>query len=225
MSERRETVRFLRRRLPHWEVAEGRYFVTIRLKGAIPEAGRQRLRDLYAQCDQAIANGQKGLEERRAVFREMEHWLDRAPVVSHLARPEIASMVVDAIEHRERQRLWTVFSFVIMPSHIHLFFSLGSSMATTFDRARDHREDPAGSGYPSSPVALGLDDVLTPFKHWTALQARRAMKLTQRHFWQREWFDHWSRSPDESDSIVDYIHANPVRAGLVQPMGSWPWMR
>jgi hypothetical protein len=127
MRDRPETIRFTRKRLPHWEVANGRYFVTIHLKGAIPDPGLRRVRALREQIDRAVANGQDGLEQRRAIFREMEHWLDCAPQVSHLADERVAAMVVDAIEHRQRQGLWTMYSYVIMPNHIHLFLGLGRS--------------------------------------------------------------------------------------------------
>ena len=69
-----ETTRFYRKRLPHWEVAEGRYVVTIRLKGAIPEKGQQRIRQIRKQMKQAVANRQSGLNEYRMILREMERW-------------------------------------------------------------------------------------------------------------------------------------------------------
>ncbi len=230
MRDRPETIRFYRKRLPHWEVADGSYFVTIRLKGAIPKAGMWRVRELRTRYEEAVANGQTGLEERRAVFREMEHWLDRAPQVAYLADARVAAMVTDAIAHREREGLWTMYSYVIMPNHVHLFFGLGRSAAPPADDpgrsaapSADHVHRRRGE--PTDSAGLGLSDVLTPFKHWTAQQAKRILCLTQRDFWQREWFDHWSRSPEESDGIVRYIHANPVKAGLTANGPPWPWLR
>jgi hypothetical protein len=37
MIRKPETIDFWVGRLPHWEVVDGRYFVTIHLAGAIPE--------------------------------------------------------------------------------------------------------------------------------------------------------------------------------------------
>lgn len=227
MNNRPETIRFYRKRLPHWEVADGRYFVTIRLKGAIPEAGMRRVRELRTRHDEAVANGQTGLEERRAVFREMEHWLDCAPTVDHLTRPEVAAMVVDAIAHREQQGLWTVYSYALMPNHIHLFFAVDtpSEVGTPSAPASVCSGNaPTGQSLGSAHLLSPLEAVLHDFKCHTA---RRANRLLGRHgqFWQREWFDHWSRSPEESDGIVRYIRANPAKAGLIRNEAPWPWLR
>ena len=43
MIRKPETVAFWRDRLPHWEVADGRYFVTLHLAGAIPAEGQERI--------------------------------------------------------------------------------------------------------------------------------------------------------------------------------------
>jgi hypothetical protein len=42
-------------------------------------------------------------------------------------------------------------------------------------------------------------------------------------FWQREWFDHWSRSPQEDERIITYIRRNPMKAGLVKHYTDWPF--
>ena len=70
-----------------------------------------------------------------------------------------------------------------------------------------------------------LEAVLKQFKHWTAHEAKHLLGLRDRRFWQREWFDHWSRSLDEDQQIEDYIRENPVKAGLVQRWQDWPWVR
>ena len=54
----------------------------------------------------------------------MERWLDGNQSVIHFAQANLCDMVVEAIEHRQREKVWEIFSFAIMPSHIH--FSLNS---------------------------------------------------------------------------------------------------
>ena len=127
MNDRPETIAFCWKRLPHWEVAKGRYFVTIHLAGAIPQVGQRRIRTLRADLDRAVANGQDGLRQYRAIFREMENWLDRADTVAHLRHPHLTAAISGAIRHREQNGTWTVFNYVIMPNHVHLFFRLGDS--------------------------------------------------------------------------------------------------
>jgi len=269
MHDRPETTRFLWRRLPHWEVARGRYFVTIRLAGAIPEAGEARIRELSDELHHALANGQAALRLRRAIFREMEGWLDRAGAANYLADGRVAGMIAEAIRRRERDSTWQVFDWVIMPSHMHLFVRLGAATGSEQTETRlstplggpgvsrpstplgglgctvGAAHPPAGGpgvsrpstplgglgctvgaahwrGEPISSGLITLDSVLRPFKHWTAREAIRMLRLRTRHFWQRDWFDHWSRSPAEDERISVYIRSNPVKAGLVADWRDWP---
>ena len=60
-----------------------------------------------------------------------------------------------------------------------------------------------------------MKELMRGFKHWTGTQGNRLLGRAGDRFWQDEWFDHWSRSADETDRIVHYIRQNPVRAGLV----------
>jgi putative transposase len=136
-----------------------------------------------------ITSGDERLRLQRLIFREIESWLDRAECVRHLHNAVVAEMVVEAIEHRAKQAVWRMFEFVVMPNHIHLFFELtGGRLKVT------------------------LED----FKEWTGRRAGTLIQLHGQRFWQKEWFDHWSRSDEEDDRIAAYIRQNPVKAGLVE---------
>ena len=93
--------------------------------------------------------------------------------------------------------------FIIMPNHIHLFFRLGDD-----DNETDHE--------------LKLKRVMNSFKRWTAMQIKPIIGLNT-HFWQREWFDHWSRSHLQDQKINSYILNNPIKAGLVSEPDDWPF--
>lgn len=43
------------------------------------------------------------------------------------------------------------------------------------------------------------------FKRATARFVNQRLEVPQSPLWQKEWFDHWSRSPQEDDKIVSYI--------------------
>jgi putative transposase len=198
MTRTPTTIDFWCGRLPHWEVEGGRYFITIHLAGAIPNQGKLRLQQLSQEV--ALIDDRKApewLQKQRMIFQEMERWLDRADYVTHLKQPQIAAMVCEAVEHRQQRREWQVFEFVVMPTHIHLFCETG-------DR--------------------GLYSTLKEFKRWTGHEAVKILgDGKQSRFWQREWFDHWSRSDEEDEKIIQYIRANPVKAGLVTRFEEWPY--
>lgn len=198
MSTRKpKTIGFWRGRLPHWEVEDGRYFVTIHLAGAIPLNGRERLRLLSEGLTKVNDRDSPAcLSLQRKIFKEIEDWLERSETRSDLQRLDVAKMVVEAIEHRRERGDWQVFEYVVMPSHIHLFCEVLSST---------------------------LKETLEDFKRWTGHQAGKLGSLVGGRFWQREWFDHWSRSDEEDEKIARYIRENPVKAGLVQSAVDWPY--
>jgi putative transposase len=195
-----KTLEFWWERLPHWEVEGGRYFITLHLAGAIPAAGRMKLRDVSQELRQrADRQAPEWLRLQRAIFAEMERWLDRSEWNPHLQRPEIAELVCEAIDHRQQRGGWLVHEYVVMPTHIHLFCEFGAG---------------------------GMKTVLEDFKRWTGHRALAILNSASKRyerFWQREWFDHWSRSDEEDERIILYIRNNPVKAGLITDYLSWPY--
>jgi putative transposase len=83
-----------------------------------------------------------------------------------------------------------------MPNHVHLFLELGKR---------------------------GLKATIEHWKRWTSRQCLPLLGVAKERFWQREWFDHWSRSDQEDDRITGYIRNNPEKAGLVTDYRDWPY--
>ena len=127
-------------------------------------------------------------------------WLDRhldalrvGPM--YLRQPEIAQIVVDSIRRGEELGHYELVAFVVMANHVHLLI------------------------WPKiAPARL-----LKSLKGFTAREANRLLGQTGEPFWQKESYDHWVRNPAEFDRIRAYIEANPVKAGLVQNAGDYPW--
>ena len=192
------TTGFWRGRLPHWEVEDGRYFVTIHLAGAIPKQGEERIQQISIDLQQRESRtaNDNGLPLMRTIFREMEQWLDRPDHNTLLNEPSIANMVIEAIQHRVQTNRWQVFEYVIMPNHIHLFLSV---------------------------LQGTLKESIEDFKRWTGHQASSLVDLPSGRFWQDEWFDHWSRSDEQDERIMRYIQDNPVTAGLDKTFREWKY--
>ncbi len=197
MTRRPKTTAFWMGRLPHWEVEEGRYFITLHLAGAIPVSGRNRIRGMAGTLQKiGRRDSPDWLRLQRAIFAEMENWLDRTATNAVLERRDLAEMVVESIEHRCDRGDWRMFEYVVMPTHLHMFCELGGR---------------------------GLKTTMEDFKRWTGHRASQILRMDGEHFWQREWFDHWSRSDEEDDRTVKYICRNPVKAQLVQQHLDWPY--
>ncbi len=170
------------------------YFITIHLAGAIPPSAANRIREMIKLRPPSRPSAHCLLQS--AIFAELERWLDCSNGLEHLVHPEVARMVMEAIEHRSANRAWEVFEYVIMPSHLHSLLRF---------------------------LTEGLKAGMENFKRWTGRGGVRILQLEKHQFWQREWFDHWVRAPEEAAGIADYIRQNPVKAGLVEKYEDWPY--
>ena len=180
--------------LPHWDVLGRPIFLTLHLRGAIPKEAMQRIRaDAASLCHRGDRDYTRRL---KLIFKQMEEWLDRTDHVQWLTRPEVARMLGEAIAKRAEDGAWRPLHWAVMPSHLHILYIGGQ---------------------------IGMKELLNDFKRWTARQANQLLGRTGERFWQDEWFDHWSRSADETDRIAHYIRQNPVRAGLVRDAQEWPY--
>jgi REP element-mobilizing transposase RayT len=112
-----------------------------------------------------------------------------------LANPKIAALYVEAFRYGEANRgSYDLFAWVIMPNHVHIVLKPHESLA----------------------------EVVRWIKTATAVQANR-LRGTRLPFWQREYFDRWIRTSKELLSVIAYVEANPVKAGLVSHAEGWPW--
>jgi hypothetical protein len=95
------------RRLPHRETVDQSLFVTFRLHGSLP-AHRVFLPDSLARSGKA--------------FVAMDRLLDRgANGQLYLHRPELAGMVLAALQDGERKfHRYQLHAYVVMPNHVHI---------------------------------------------------------------------------------------------------------
>ena len=265
---RPDTICFWRGALPHWEVVDGRYFVTLRLANSLPVEVERELAAILSD-----ATEKDYAARSRVYFRTLERWLDANQGSDFLAERSVAESMAETICTYERLELWYVSAYAIMPNHVHLFLRCGSISLSDVMRRFKHatarmaheairagvlpvaagrpmtaaggttsagESTAAGRGLPAAtasgivrsavgvaagrpvPAAGGATSAGQTTAAGRGLPA--ATNSTGR-FWQREWFDHWSRGPQEDDKIISYIHNNPVRAGLDARFQAWPWLR
>jgi REP element-mobilizing transposase RayT len=194
MQPRPHILEFWWGRLPPWKVADHLHFVTVHLAGAIPAPATRQIRRMSAQLSKAIPENRVAAAWR--IFQALDRRLDRSTGMTYLVNPAVASMVMDAIEHRTSRGIWRVHEYVLMPSHVHLLLDL---------------------------LSQGLRRSLRSFKRWTSSRVREILDLSPQSLWQTEWFDHWVRTTEEAEGIRRYIQQNPVKAGLVGNYSRWPY--
>ena len=125
----------------------------------------------------------------------IERYLDSGRGGCLLRRLEIANVVVDAWRHHEGER-YRLHAWVVMPNHVHV-------LLTVVDR------------YPLPMVV----------KSWKSFTARAINRLLGRQgsVWMPDYWDRFIRDEAHYRRVVDYIHQNPVKAGLIDCAERWPW--
>ena len=130
----------------------------------------------------------------KATFQvQVEKYLDAGHGSCCLREPHIAAMVQNALLHFDGQR-YDLMAWVIMPNHVHTLF-------------RVHE------GYM-------LPGILHSWKSFTAHRIRKFHSYRKR-FWQAEYFDRFIRNEKHFYAAMNYIHQNPVKAGLCMSPEEW----
>ncbi len=193
MKRDNETIRFYRKRLPHWEVRDGLYFVTLRQAGSLPANKAEEIRRMTEELKIRPEDEKNKL--RRLIFKRMEAILDYGHNGSLTLSP-YADIIMETIKHRHEQDCWRMIEFVVMPNHLHMFFeNKGQDLAKT----------------------------LKDFKRWTIKEFKKKTTGKCDISWQAECFDHWSRTAEQDEKIINYIRNNPVKAGLVNNYQDWQY--
>jgi len=186
--------------LPHYDRDVTPQHVTFHLADSLP-------REVVQCLDEELKNMPSELQdvERR---KRVEAWLDSGHGSCVLREPRIARMVEGSLLFFDGQR-YRLLAWVVMPNHVHVLFQpmcdwrVAQTMASwkkfTATRICAFRRE-ATPGSANLPIG---DEVKAG--------------------WHREYWDRFIRDNRHYQQAVEYIHQNPVKAGLVEKAEAWPW--
>ena len=122
--------------------------------------------------------------------------------VTHLRQPTFknfinARFVIQSLKYTEQSHQVTSLSFVIMPDHLHWLLSLS-----------DYRS---------------LSQVISNIKRRSAYRINQYRNKTGTSIWQPGFHDYALRDEEEIKDVARYIVANPLRAGIVDNIGNYPF--
>jgi putative transposase len=206
-----------RRRLMHWYQPGYAHFITYRLAGTIPDFKLREWRHERAELIRQAGSLPYDLrtarrsEIERQFFKRYDDLLDQSPAVKWLADGRVASIVRDNLYHHNGEK-YQLLAYCVMPNHVHVLLQ-----AFQIDVAGQ------GSQATSDEVADSIGPLGSTMHSLKNYAANKANELLGRQgpFWQHESYEHWVRDLDELERIVDYIRANPVRAGLCDKPTDW----
>jgi len=211
---------FSRGYLPHREAQCLIQHVTVHLADSLSASARERIRRFLVTVP----------EERRDSERRQrsQAWLDAGHGCCALRHPEMAQMMQDALLHFHGER-YELHAWAIMPNHWHALFELiedwtVAQVVTSWKKYTARRiraylapravvgtiadlETPGSAALPSGSLDR-VDRATTPFP---------------KTVWHREYWDRYTRDERHYSKAVEYIHGNPVKAGLAQRPEDWPW--
>lgn len=108
-----------------------------------------------------------------------------------------ARFVIESLRYVEHARQLQSLCFVIMPDHLHWLLSLGN--------------------------ASDLSQVVADVKRRSSYRINEQSKKIGSVIWQPGFHDYALRKEDEIKGVARYVIANPLRAGLVDKIGDYPF--
>jgi len=120
----------------------------------------------------------------------------RKPIFTDNNRVELLR---DALRNIKNLKPFHIDAFVVLPDHLHCIWQMPEGDADYSSRWREIKK----------AVSRQIDPTTN---------ARN-----ERRVWQRRFWEHCIRDDNDWRRHMDYIYYNPVKHGLVQRPGDWPW--
>ncbi len=180
--------------VPHFDSEHVVQHVTFHLADSLPAAVLARLTEEL----RSMPRERHDAERRKGI----DAWIDAGYGCCLLREADAARLVQDALLHFDGRR-YELLAWIIMPNHVHALVQLNAGMS--------------------------LSPIVTSWKSFTGrrLSAMRAADSAQanseRRIWHREYWDRYIRDADHFHAAREYIHRNPVEAGLVARAEDWEW--
>ena len=121
-------------------------------------------------------------------------------------------IVLDSLKYCRQEKGLKVFAYVIMDNHLHLVAN-GEGLAATIKEFKSY----TAQAIIQLATSEGKDWLLNQFKYYKA----KHKKESQYQVWQEGFHPQLVSSEEMLRQKVEYIHANPVRAGLVERAEDW----
>lgn len=177
--------------LPHLDAARIVQGITLRLADSVP-------RDvIHSWREEILLSGRWSADRARheELQRRIARYEDAGRGQCHLRRPEIATLVRDALTKFDGER-YELLAWCVMPNHVHILIK-------------------QKQGFP-------LAEIVRSWKVFTAREANLILGRTGT-FWMRDYHDRRIRDEAHLNRAIVYIENNPVKAGLCERPEDWTW--
>ncbi|MBI5353574.1 MAG: transposase [Chloroflexi bacterium] len=129
-------------------------------------------------------------------------------------QPSFIILIIDSLNYYRYQYSCKIIGYVIMPDHIHLLILPQEEKAVT-DFMRDFKRFTSGRITRQAKVE-GKTELVKTFESAGTETERADYKVWQDSFWEQSVY-----TEKFLKQKLDYIHLNPVRAGIVESAGDY----
>jgi len=200
--------------LPHFDGAQKTQHVTFHLADSLPK-------DVLERFDEEIKSlpmEKRDVERRKRV----EEWIDAGHGSCVLREPDVAAMVQNTLLIFDAQR-YRLLAWVVMPNHVHVLFQPmnGWTLAKIL------------ASWKKFTARKICDYLRTAGNANLLIGSQRKQAANQeigvpgipgiRPIWHREYWDRYMRDERHFQQAMEYIHHNPVKAGLADKAEDWRW--
>ncbi|HDZ57076.1 MAG TPA: transposase [Pseudomonas xinjiangensis] len=126
-------------------------------------------------------------------------WLDLGLGCRALENAEVAEVLLEGLLRNDGKR-YQLLAWCVMPNHVHVMIQPQYSLARIVQSWKSY----------TGRWAL-------------AHNARLGLEIPAGSLWMRGYWDRFIRDEEHFFAAVDYIHNNPVKAGLCESAGQWRW--
>lgn len=188
--------------MPHYETSSRYQMITYRLADSLPK------KVVEAMLEEEINTADKFAQSERR--QRIEYYLDRGYGSCVLKDPTVAALIIDAWEFFNTER-YDLIAYVVMPTHVHLVIKMykGHELGALVK---------SWKSFTTKAIHKLYDDAEFLADWKSAFPGAFPTKI-----WQREYWDRFIRDERHFYKAIDYIHMNPVKAGLCREMSDWPY--
>lgn len=194
--------------LPHIENKQYQ-MITFRLYDSVPKEVVEGWKETLSLLGGQLTSSQREQQERpprRHSFSTYKTEADRLLALLDkyedagygscvLKNDNVAKIVHDAIFFYHGKK-YNVISWCIMPNHVHVLIEVMKN--------------------------ISLSSILHSWRSFSSNEINKVLNRRGR-LWMPEYFDRFIRDNDHFNNVVDYIHNNPVKAGLVKEATEYKW--
>ena len=132
-----------------------------------------------------------------------------------LSRDRTRLWFFEELEAARRRWSFELWAYVLMPEHAHLLI---------YPHGPEPEAGIIAGGIKESVARLAIAYLEKNAPHWLPRITVREGKRIRRRFWQPGGgYDRNGTEPATVHQMIEYIHANPVRRGLVATAEEWEW--